>query len=136
MLREILEILRQTYCGKIGVEYMNIQHPEQKSWLQMRMEPSRNNWLLEPDQKRRILTRLTAAETFERFLHTRFIGHKRFSAEGAERMVPILNELLEVAAAQGVREVVIGMAHRGRQRAVQYRVSTLRSFRIEGRYRS
>ena len=113
-LREILEILRQTYCGKIGVEYMNIQHPEQKSWLQMRMEPTRNNWLLAPDQKRRILTRLTAAETFERFLHTRFIGHKRFSAEGAETMVPILNELLEVAAAQGVREVVIGMAHRGR----------------------
>ena len=113
-LREILEILRQTYCGKIGVEYMNIQHPEQKSWLQMRMEPSRNNWPLEPEQKRRILTRLTAAETFERFLHTRFIGHKRFSAEGAETMVPILNELLEVAAAQGVREVVIGMAHRGR----------------------
>jgi multifunctional 2-oxoglutarate metabolism enzyme len=113
-LREILETLRQTYCGKIGVEYMNIQHPEQKSWLQMRMEPNRNNWPLEPEQKKRMLTLLTAAESFERFLHTRFIGHKRFSAEGAETMMPILNELLEAAGERGVRETVIGMAHRGR----------------------
>jgi 2-oxoglutarate dehydrogenase E1 component len=113
-LRGILETLRQTYCGKIGVEYMNIQHPEQKSWLQIRMEPSRNNWPLEPEQRKRILTFLIAAESFERFLHTRFIGHKRFSAEGAEAAIPILNELLELAGEQGVREIVIGMAHRGR----------------------
>jgi 2-oxoglutarate dehydrogenase E1 component len=113
-LREILETLRQTYCGKIGVEYMNIQHPEQKSWLQMRMEPSRNNWPLEPQQKKRILSLLTAAESFERFLHARFVGHKRFSAEGGETMIPILHELLEIAAEQDVREIVIGMAHRGR----------------------
>jgi 2-oxoglutarate dehydrogenase E1 component len=113
-LREILETLRQTYCGKIGVEYMNIQHPEQKSWLQMRMEPNRNNSPLEVSQRKRILTQLTAAETFERFLHHRFVGHKRFSAEGAETAIPILNELLEVAANQEVKEIVIGMAHRGR----------------------
>jgi multifunctional 2-oxoglutarate metabolism enzyme len=113
-LREIFETIRQTYCGKIGAEYMNIQHPEQKSWLQMRMEPSRNNWPLEPEQRKRILILLIAAESFERFLHTRFIGHKRFSAEGAETMVPLLNELLELAGEQGVRETVIGMAHRGR----------------------
>jgi len=113
-LREILETLRQTYCGKIGVEYMNIQHPEQKSWLQMRMEPSRNNWPLESEQRRRILTLLIAAESFERFLHTRFIGHKRFSVEGAETAIPILNELLELTGEQGVREIVVGMAHRGR----------------------
>ncbi|PYV43773.1 MAG: multifunctional oxoglutarate decarboxylase/oxoglutarate dehydrogenase thiamine pyrophosphate-binding subunit/dihydrolipoyllysine-residue succinyltransferase subunit [Acidobacteria bacterium] len=113
-LREILETLRQTYCGKIGVEYMNIQHPEQKSWLQMRMEPSRNNWPLEPQQRKRILSLLTAAESFERFLHAKFVGHKRFSAEGGETMIPILYELLEIAAAQDVREIVIGMAHRGR----------------------
>ncbi len=113
-LREILETLRQTYCGKIGVEYMNIQHPEQKSWLQMRMEPTRNNWPLEPEQKKRILTLLTAAESFERFLHNRFIGHKRFSAEGAETIMPVLNELLEIAGEHDIREIVIGMAHRGR----------------------
>jgi 2-oxoglutarate decarboxylase len=113
-LREILETLRQTYCGKIGVEYMNIQQPEQKSWLQMRMEPTRNNWPLQPQQKKRILTLLAAAEAFERFLHNRFIGHKRFSAEGAETMMPILNELLEVAGEHDLREIVIGMAHRGR----------------------
>ncbi len=113
-LREILETLRQTYCGKIGVEYMNIQHPEQKSWLQLRMEPNRNNWPLPLAQKKRILTMLTAAETFERYLHAKFIGHKRFSAEGAETMIPVLYELLELSAEQNVREMVIGMAHRGR----------------------
>jgi 2-oxoglutarate dehydrogenase E1 component len=113
-LREILETLRQTYCGKIGVEYMNIQHPEQKSWLQMRMEPKRNSWPLAPEVRRRILSMLTAAETFERFLHHRFVGHKRFSCEGAETILPILYELLESAAEQGISEVVIGMAHRGR----------------------
>ncbi len=113
-LREILETLRQTYCGKIGVEYMYIQHPEQKSWLQLHMEPSRNNAPVDLAQKKRILTTLTAAETFERFLHTKFIGHKRFSGEGAETMIPILHELLELAGADAVRELVIGMAHRGR----------------------
>jgi len=113
-LREILETLRQTYCGKIGVEYMYIQHPEQKSWLQLHMEPSRNNWPVDLAQKKRILGMLTAAETFERFLHTKFIGHKRFSGEGAETMIPILHELLEMAGDHDVREVVIGMAHRGR----------------------
>ena len=113
-LREILESLRQTYCGKIGVEYMNIQHPEQKSWLQMRMEPSRNNWPIEPATKKRILKLLTASECFEHFLHTKFVGHKRFSGEGAETLIPILHELLEMAGGQDVREVVIGMAHRGR----------------------
>ncbi len=113
-LREILESLRQTYCGKIGVEYMNIQHPEQKSWLQMRMEPSRNNWPIEPATKKRILKLLTASECFEHFLHTKFVGHKRFSGEGAETLIPILHELLEIAGGQDVREVVIGMAHRGR----------------------
>ena len=113
-LREILESLRQTYCGKIGVEYMNIQHPEQKSWLQMRMEPSRNNWPIEPATKKRILKLLTASECFEHFLHTKFVGHKRFSGEGAETLIPILYELLEMAGGQDVREVVIGMAHRGR----------------------
>ncbi len=81
-LREILETLRQTYCGKIGCEYMNIQIPEQKRWLQLRMEPTGNRWPLDPQTKLRALERIIEAEEFERFLHTRFIGHKRFSLEG------------------------------------------------------
>ncbi len=113
-LREILETLRQTYCGKIGCEYMNIQHPEQKRWLQHRMEPQANNWPLDRDTRVRILQGLLKAEEFEHFLHARFVGQKRFALEGAETTIPILDELLERAAGGNVHEVVIGMAHRGR----------------------
>jgi len=113
-LREILETLRQTYCGKIGCEYMNIQHPEQKRWLQLRMEPQANNWPLERETRLRILERLIEAEEFERFLHARFVGHKRFSLEGAETAVAMLDELINRAAENGVHEIVTGMAHRGR----------------------
>jgi len=113
-LREILETLRRTYCGKIGCEYMNIQHPEQKRWLQERMEPQANSWPLDEDRRRRILVRLLEAEEFEHFLGARFVGHKRFSLEGAEAAIVILDELLDRAADHGVVEAVIGMAHRGR----------------------
>ncbi len=113
-LREILETLRQTYCGKIGCEYMNIQIPEQKRWLQLRMEPTGNRWPLDPQTKLRALQRVIEAEEFERFLHTRFIGHKRFSLEGGESAIAILDEILDRAAAMNVHEAVIGMAHRGR----------------------
>jgi len=113
-LRQILENLRQTYCGKIGCEYMNIQHPEQKRWLQLRMEPKANNWPLEPERRLRILERLIQAEEFEHFLHSRFVGQKRFSLEGSETAIAILDQFLERAATTGVEEVVIGMAHRGR----------------------
>src|SRR5580698_3809133 len=113
-LREILETLRQTYCGKIGCEYMNIQHPEQKRWLQHRMEPQANNWPLDRDTRVRILEHLLEAEEFEHFLHARFVGQKRFALEGAETAIPILEELLERAANHNVHEVVMGMAHRGR----------------------
>ncbi len=113
-LREILETLRQTYCGKIGCEYMNIQHPEQKRWLQHRMEPQANNWPLDHTTRVRILQGLLKAEEFEHFLHARFVGQKRFALEGAETAIPILDELLERAAGRNVHEVVIGMAHRGR----------------------
>jgi len=113
-LREILETLRQTYCGKIGCEYMNIQHPEQKQWLQHRMEPQANNWPLDRETRVRILRGLLKAEEFEHFLHARFVGQKRFALEGAETAIPILDELLERAAGRNVHEVVIGMAHRGR----------------------
>jgi 2-oxoglutarate decarboxylase len=113
-LREILERLRRTYCGRLGCEYMNIQHPEQKEWLQSRMEPTENQWPLEQATRLRALDRLLAAEEFEHFLHARFIGHKRFSLEGAESAMAILDELLERAIQQNVHEAVIGMAHRGR----------------------
>src|SRR5262249_3805093 len=113
-LREILETLRQTYCGKIGCEYMNIQVPEQKRWLQQRMEPQANNWPLESDTRIRILRNLIAAEEFEHFLHSRFVGQKRFALEGGETAVAILEEVLERASANNVHEIVIGMAHRGR----------------------
>jgi multifunctional 2-oxoglutarate metabolism enzyme len=113
-LRQILETLRQTYCGKIGCEYMNIQHPEQKRWLQHRMEPWANNWPLDRDTRLRILQQLLQAEEFEHFLHARFVGQKRFALEGAETAIPILHEILERAAANNVHEIVMGMAHRGR----------------------
>ncbi|MFB3829520.1 MAG: multifunctional oxoglutarate decarboxylase/oxoglutarate dehydrogenase thiamine pyrophosphate-binding subunit/dihydrolipoyllysine-residue succinyltransferase subunit [Bryobacteraceae bacterium] len=113
-LREILETLRQTYCGKIGCEYMMIQHPEQKHWLQQRMEPQANNWPLEPAGRVHILERLIQAEEFEHFLHSRFVGQKRFAVEGGETALAIVDEVLERAGAANVHEVVIGMAHRGR----------------------
>lgn len=113
-LREILETLRQTYCGKIGPEYMNIQVPEQKRWLQRRMEPQANNWPLESQTRIRILRNLIAAEEFEHFLHSRYVGQKRFALEGGETALAILSEVLERASEHNVHEVVIGMAHRGR----------------------
>ncbi len=113
-LREILDILKQTYCERIGVEYMHIQHPEEKGWLQDQMELSRNRAPLDSNTKRHILLDLIAAEGFEKFMHTKFIGHKRFSLEGAEVVIPILGYLLNSAAKQDAQEAVIGMAHRGR----------------------
>ncbi len=113
-LREILETLRQTYCGKIGCEYMNIQVPEQKRWLQHRMEPEANNWPLDRDTRMRTLRSLMAGEEFEHFLHSRFVGQKRFALEGGEAALAIMEEILERAAARNVHELVVGMAHRGR----------------------
>ena len=113
-LREILDTLRETYCGTIGVEYMYIADPERKEWLQHRMESSRNYPALDGASKRRVLEKLVAAESFERFLHTKYVGHKRFSLEGGETLIPLLDRILNDAALTGLREVVIGMSHRGR----------------------
>jgi 2-oxoglutarate dehydrogenase E1 component len=113
-LREILETLRDTYCGKIGTEYMNIQVPEQKRWLQHHMEPGKNHWPIDRETRVRALRTLIAAEEFEHFLHSRFVGQKRFALEGAETAAVILEEILERASGNNVAEVVIGMAHRGR----------------------
>ncbi|HEX6098870.1 MAG TPA: multifunctional oxoglutarate decarboxylase/oxoglutarate dehydrogenase thiamine pyrophosphate-binding subunit/dihydrolipoyllysine-residue succinyltransferase subunit [Thermoanaerobaculia bacterium] len=113
-LRDILDTLRETYCGKLAPEYMFIQETVQKRWLQDRMEPSRNKQPLDGATKRRILQKLNDAEAFERFLHTKYVGHKRFSLEGAESLIPMLDYLFNEAAGDGVVEGVIGMAHRGR----------------------
>ncbi|HUO83538.1 MAG TPA: multifunctional oxoglutarate decarboxylase/oxoglutarate dehydrogenase thiamine pyrophosphate-binding subunit/dihydrolipoyllysine-residue succinyltransferase subunit, partial [Thermoanaerobaculia bacterium] len=113
-LRDILDTLRETYCGKLGPEYMHIQDPIQKNWLQDRMEPTRNASPLPDELKRRILKNLNDSEAFERFLHTKYVGHKRFSLEGSESLIPMVDHLLNIAADDGVEEVVFGMAHRGR----------------------
>ena len=113
-LREILDTLQKTYCEKIGAEYMHIQNPAEKIWLQNMMEPVRNVPDFDIDMKRNILQKLIMAETFEHFIHNRFIGHKRFSLEGSETLIPVLDILLNNASGQDVVEVVLGMAHRGR----------------------
>jgi 2-oxoglutarate decarboxylase len=113
-LRDILDTLRDTYCGHLGPEYMHIQETVQKKWLQDRMEPTRNKKPLELATKRRILMKLNDAEAFEKFLHTKYVGHKRFSLEGAESVIPMLDYLFNEATSDGVQEAVIGMAHRGR----------------------
>ncbi|MFN7572965.1 MAG: 2-oxoglutarate dehydrogenase E1 component [Betaproteobacteria bacterium] len=113
-LREIVKALRQTYCGTIGVEYMHISDPAQKRWMQQKLESSRSTPHFGLDFKRHILGRLTAAEGLERYLHTKYVGQKRFSLEGGESFIAAMDELVRRAGADGVEEIVIGMAHRGR----------------------
>jgi len=113
-LRELLNALRQTYCGVIGAEYMYITDQAQKRWWQKKLESVRASPQLSAGQKKHVLERLTAAEGLERFLHTRFVGQKRFSLEGGESFIVAMDELINQAGAQGVQEMVIGMAHRGR----------------------
>ncbi|MGB9696898.1 MAG: multifunctional oxoglutarate decarboxylase/oxoglutarate dehydrogenase thiamine pyrophosphate-binding subunit/dihydrolipoyllysine-residue succinyltransferase subunit [Ignavibacteria bacterium] len=113
-LRDILEMLHQTYCEKIGVEYRHIQDPEEKLWLQNNMEVVRNQPVFNSSVKKRILEKLIEAESFEHFIDKKYIGHKRFSLEGSETLIPTLDFLLSEAANDSVKEVVIGMAHRGR----------------------
>jgi multifunctional 2-oxoglutarate metabolism enzyme len=111
-LDEILHVLRDAYCRTLGIEYMHIQDPEQKRWIQQHVEGQPTT--LNLDEQRHILGRLNAAEVFERFLHTRYVGQKRFGLEGAESTIVLLDALLDSAAGSGVAEVVMGMAHRGR----------------------
>ncbi|HRI85267.1 MAG TPA: multifunctional oxoglutarate decarboxylase/oxoglutarate dehydrogenase thiamine pyrophosphate-binding subunit/dihydrolipoyllysine-residue succinyltransferase subunit [Ignavibacteria bacterium] len=113
-LRKILEILHQTYCNKIGVEYRHIQDPEQKKWLQEKMEPRRNQPEFSSEEKKHILFKISEAENFEKFIDKKYIGHKRFSLEGSETIIATLDHLLSVAADYKVDEMVLGMAHRGR----------------------
>jgi 2-oxoglutarate dehydrogenase E1 component len=113
-LRDILERLRATYCGRVGAEFTHIQDPGRRGWLQRRMEDAQNETPLDASERMRILEKLSAAQLFERFIHTKFIGQKRFSLEGAESLIPLLDTLVEEAPAEGVHEFVLGMAHRGR----------------------
>jgi len=113
-LREILQLLRQTYCGSIGAEYMYISDIAQKRWVQQRLEGTRGVPEYTAEHRRRILENLTAAETLERYLHTKYVGQKRFSLEGGDTLIPLMDHLLQRAGGQGVKETVIGMAHRGR----------------------
>ena len=113
-LREILGALRETYCGSIGAEFMYITDPAQKRWLQERLESSRAKPKFSDEKKRRVLDRLTAAEGLEKYLHTRYVGQKRFSLEGGESFIASMDEIVQHGGTQGIQEFVIGMAHRGR----------------------
>ncbi len=113
-LGQILDHLRATYCGSIGAEYMHITETAEKRWLQEQLERARGRAQLSAASRLRILRRLTAAEGLERYLHTRYVGQKRFSLEGGDSLIPLLDELIQRGGSHGVKEVVIGMAHRGR----------------------
>jgi 2-oxoglutarate dehydrogenase E1 component len=114
VLSEILTALKETYCRSVGVEYMHLQDPSERQWLQERMEPGRNRPVLSKEEKVRILNKLYQASLFEQFLHKKYLGQTRFSLEGAEALIPMLDTLVGHVAAQGCREIILGMAHRGR----------------------
>ena len=113
-LQDILDTLRNTYCGCIGVEFMHIQDPVERQWLIDRMEPNRNRTEFDAEKRLTILKRLQEATLFEAFLHKKFLGQKRFSLEGGEAIIPLLDALVRHAADSGVKDLVMGMAHRGR----------------------
>jgi 2-oxoglutarate dehydrogenase E1 component len=113
-LKDIINTLKETYCRSMGVEFMHLQDPQERKWLQDRMEPVRNKPDLKPDDKLRIMEKLYQAALFEQFLHKKYLGQTRFSLEGAEAVVPMLDVLADRAASQGCREIILGMAHRGR----------------------
>src|SRR5437667_5858241 len=113
-LRQLLARVRATYCGKIGVEYMHIQEPAQRAWIQERIETILNQTEFTEKGKRAILERLTAAEVFERFLDRKYTGTKRFGLDGGETLIPALEQILKRGGQLGIDEVVLGMTHRGR----------------------
>ncbi|TAE30979.1 MAG: multifunctional oxoglutarate decarboxylase/oxoglutarate dehydrogenase thiamine pyrophosphate-binding subunit/dihydrolipoyllysine-residue succinyltransferase subunit [Candidatus Kapaibacterium sp.] len=113
-LRDILTMLRDTYCGRIGVEFMHIQELDKKAWVKDRFETVYNNAKYSKEAKVRVLRKLVEAESFEKYIHTKFVGSKRFSVEGGESFVPAIDKIMELAAERGVTDVYMGMAHRGR----------------------
>ncbi|MDO5068638.1 MAG: 2-oxoglutarate dehydrogenase E1 component [Neisseria zoodegmatis] len=114
VLSDIVSKLKQTYCGHIGIEYMYIENTEERHWIRNYFESALSTPKFNADEKRYILKQLTAAETLERYLHTKYVGQKRFSVEGGESAIAGLNYLVQNVAKDGVEEVIIGMAHRGR----------------------
>ena len=113
-IKQLLDAVRETYCGTVGVEYLYLSSIEEKRWLQARIEPNRGKKEHSAERRLRYLERLTAAETLERYLHTKYVGQKRFSLEGGEALISSMDELIHVGGQKGVQEIVIGMAHRGR----------------------
>ncbi len=113
-MRDLLNMLRDTYCRSIGAEFMYMSDPAQKRWMQERLESIRSTPHFSAEKKKHILERLTAAEGLERYLHTKYVGQKRFSLEGGESFIASLDEAIQRAGGKGVQEIVIGMAHRGR----------------------
>ena len=113
-LQEIVAILKQTYCRSVGVEYMHLQDPDERAWLQTRMEPVRNQPPLTVEEQRRVLEKLTRSAMFEQFLNKRYVAVTRFSLEGGDGVIPMLDALLRKLAQLGAEEIILGMAHRGR----------------------
>ena len=113
-LRDIEVLLKQTYCGSIGPEFMHITDSARRHWLQERLERIHSTPSFDPDTRRHIFSRVMKAEEFERFLHTRYAGQKRFSLEGGESLIPMLDALIQLSGSKGVKEILLGMAHRGR----------------------
>jgi len=113
-LRDIVDILQRTYCGSVGAEYMHSMETDEKRWIQQRLESVCSTPSFSHDERILLLQRLTAAEGLEKYLHTKYVGQKRFSLEGGESLIPLLDALVERSGVHGVKEIVIGMAHRGR----------------------
>ena len=113
-LKDIVEAVKRTYCGYVGVEYMYISSTVEKRWIQGQFESTQSQPRLSKEEKQFLLERLTAAETLEKYLHTRYVGQKRFSLEGGETLIPLLDDVIQGAGEKGTKEVVLGMAHRGR----------------------
>jgi 2-oxoglutarate dehydrogenase E1 component len=113
-LQELIDVLKATYCGTLGVEYMYIDDKTQREWLQEQMEPSLNRPDLSPEDCRHVLAKTTSATGFEQFLHAKYVGQKRFSLEGAETLIPFLDTLIEECGEYGIEEIIAGMSHRGR----------------------
>jgi 2-oxoglutarate dehydrogenase E1 component len=113
-LRDLIAALEQTYCGTVGAEYMHLTNTEERNWIQRRIEADRGRPQLSEAEKLHLLDRVTASEGIERYLHTKYVGQKRFSLEGGESLIPCVDELVQRAGSQGTHETIIGMAHRGR----------------------
>ena len=113
-LRDILTLLRKIYCGKVGAEFAHISRARERLWLRKHFELGMVSDGLRVQERKWVLDQLTAAEGIERYLHTRFVGQKRFSLEGGESLIPMLDDLIQQGGKIGIRELVIGMAHRGR----------------------